>query len=60
MERVDRLDSVLTVFIRSNGEAILTQARLLAGSRHRGPLYGVPFTVTELTAVEGLPHRQCC
>src|SRR5712671_5441980 len=59
MERIDRLDPKLHVFIRLDREAALDAARAaeaeIASGRSRGPLHGVPVGIKDIIDVAGLP-----
>src|SRR5580704_10804477 len=59
LERIDRLDPKLNVFIRLAGEAAMAAARAaeaeIATGRIRGPLHGVPVGIKDIIDVAGLP-----
>jgi aspartyl-tRNA(Asn)/glutamyl-tRNA(Gln) amidotransferase subunit A len=59
LDRIERLDPRLNVFIRLDGEAAMNAARaaeaeIMAG-RPRGPLHGVPVGIKDIIDVAGLP-----
>jgi aspartyl-tRNA(Asn)/glutamyl-tRNA(Gln) amidotransferase subunit A len=59
LQRIERLDPKLNVFIRLDGEAALAAAHaaekeIMAG-RPRGPLHGVPVGIKDIIDVAGLP-----
>ena len=59
LDRIERLDPKLHVFIRLDAEAALSaaetaEAEIMAG-RFRGPLHGVPVGVKDIIDVAGLP-----
>jgi aspartyl-tRNA(Asn)/glutamyl-tRNA(Gln) amidotransferase subunit A len=59
LERIDRLDPKLNVFIRLDREAATDAARAaeaeVAAGRLRGPLHGVPVGIKDIIDVAGLP-----
>jgi aspartyl-tRNA(Asn)/glutamyl-tRNA(Gln) amidotransferase subunit A len=59
LERIDRLDPKLSVFIRLDGDAAIDAARAaeveIASGRQRGPLHGVPVGIKDIIDVAGLP-----
>jgi aspartyl-tRNA(Asn)/glutamyl-tRNA(Gln) amidotransferase subunit A len=59
LERIDRLDPKLNVFIQLDGEAAMAAARAaeaeIATGRIRGPLHGVPVGIKDIIDVAGLP-----
>jgi aspartyl-tRNA(Asn)/glutamyl-tRNA(Gln) amidotransferase subunit A len=59
LERIDRLDPKLHVFIRLDREAALQAARAaeaeIAAGRPRGVLHGVPVGIKDIIDVAGLP-----
>ena len=59
LERIERLDPKLNVFIRLDAEAAMAAAKaaeqeIIAG-RPRGPLHGVPVGIKDIIDVAGLP-----
>jgi aspartyl-tRNA(Asn)/glutamyl-tRNA(Gln) amidotransferase subunit A len=59
LERIDRLDPKLNVFIRLDGDSAMAaakaaEAEIVAG-RSRGPLHGVPVGIKDIIDVAGLP-----
>src|SRR5205085_7702446 len=59
LQRIDRLDPKLNVFIRLDRDAALdaakaAEAEIMAG-RPRGPLHGVPIGIKDIIDVAGLP-----
>jgi aspartyl-tRNA(Asn)/glutamyl-tRNA(Gln) amidotransferase subunit A len=59
LDRIDRLDARLNVFIRLDGDAAIDAARAaeaeIAAGRPRGPLHGVPIGIKDIIDVAGLP-----
>ncbi len=59
LERIDRLDPKLNVFIRLDADAALAAARAaeaeIVSGHPRGPLHGVPVGVKDIIDVAGLP-----
>jgi aspartyl-tRNA(Asn)/glutamyl-tRNA(Gln) amidotransferase subunit A len=59
LERIEKLDPRLHVFIRLDAEAAMDAARAaekeIAAGRCRGPLHGVPIGVKDIIDVGGLP-----
>ncbi len=59
LERTERLDPLLHVFIRLDAEAAMDAARAaereLAAGRPRGKLHGVPVGIKDIIDVAGLP-----
>ena len=66
LERIDRLDPKLNVFIRLDADAAMAAAKAaeteIAAGRLRGPLHGVPVGIKDIIDVAGLPttcHSKC-
>jgi len=59
LDRIERLDPKLNVFIRLDGAAAMEAAKAaeaeIAAGRPRGPLHGVPVGVKDIIDVAGLP-----
>ena len=59
LDRIERLNPRLNVFIRVEAEAALKEARVAeaeaAGGRLRGALHGVPVGIKDIIDVSGLP-----
>ena len=59
LDRIDRLDPRLNVFIRLDGDAAMDAAKAaeaeIAAGRPRGPLHGVPAGIKDIIDVAGLP-----
>ena len=59
LDRIDRLDPRLNVFIRLDGDAAMDAAKAaeaeIAAGRPRGPLHGVPVGIKDIIDVAGLP-----
>ena len=59
LERIDRLDPKLNVFIRLDADAAMDAAKAaeaeIAAGRLRGPLHGVPVGIKDIIDVAGLP-----
>jgi aspartyl-tRNA(Asn)/glutamyl-tRNA(Gln) amidotransferase subunit A len=59
LDRIERLDRRLNVFIRLDGEAAMDAAKAaeaeIAAGRPRGPLHGVPVGIKDIIDVAGLP-----
>ena len=59
LERIDRLDPKLNVFIRLDGDAAMDAARAaeaeIMSGRRRGPVHGVPVGIKDIIDVAGLP-----
>jgi aspartyl-tRNA(Asn)/glutamyl-tRNA(Gln) amidotransferase subunit A len=59
LDRIDRLDPRLNVFIRLDGDAAIDAAKAaaaeIAAGRRRGPLHGVPVGIKDIIDVAGLP-----
>jgi aspartyl-tRNA(Asn)/glutamyl-tRNA(Gln) amidotransferase subunit A len=59
LDRVEKLDPKLNVFIRVDGEAALQSAKAAEAEamsgRLRGPLHGVPVGIKDIIDVAGLP-----
>ncbi len=59
LDRIERLDPKLNVFIRLDGAAAMEAAKAaeaeIAAGRPRGPLHGVPVRVKDIIDVAGLP-----
>ncbi len=59
LDRIDRLDPRLNVFIRLDGDAAIDAAKAaaaeIAEGRRRGPLHGVPVGIKDIIDVAGLP-----
>jgi aspartyl-tRNA(Asn)/glutamyl-tRNA(Gln) amidotransferase subunit A len=59
LDRIDRLDPRLNVFIRLDGDAAIEAAKAaeaeIAAGRLRGPLHGVPAAIKDIIDVGGLP-----
>jgi hypothetical protein len=66
LDRIDRLDRRLKVFIRLDGDAAMDAGKAaeieIAAGRPRGRLHGVPFGIKDIIDVAGLPttcHSGC-
>ena len=59
LDRIDRLDAKLNVFIRLDRDAALNAAQAaeaeVASGHRRGPLHGVPVGIKDIIDVAGLP-----
>ena len=59
LERIERLDPKLNVFVRLDGEAAMAAARAaeteIAAGHPRGKLHGVPVGIKDIIDVAGLP-----
>jgi len=59
LDRIERLDPKLNVFIRLDGAAAMEAAKAaeaeIAAGRPRGPLHGVPVGIKDIIDVAGLP-----
>ncbi|MBY6348963.1 amidase [Rhodococcoides corynebacterioides] len=59
LARIDAVNANLNALIHVDREQILSDARVLddeaAAQTFRGPLHGVPYTIKDLTEMEGLP-----
>ena len=59
LDRTQRLDPLLNVFVRLDGDAALKAARVAeseaAAGQLRGPLHGVPVGIKDIIDVAGLP-----
>src|SRR5437763_9399912 len=59
LDRIDRFDPKLNVFIRLDREAAIEAAKAaeaeIAAGRPRGPLHGVPVGIKDIIDVAGLP-----
>ena len=59
LDRIERLDPTLNVFIRLDGDAAMAAARAaeaeIASGHPRGPLHGVPVGIKDIMDVAGLP-----
>src|SRR4051812_24735399 len=59
LDRIERLDPKLNVFIRLDGDAALARAPAaeaeIASGRPRGPLHGVPVGIKDIIDVGGRP-----
>ena len=59
LDRIDRLDSRLRVFITVLSHSALRQAeeagREMASGRYRGPLHGIPIALKDIIHVGGVP-----
>ena len=59
LERIERLDPKLNVFIRLDADAAMDAAKSaeaeIAAGRPRGPLHGVPVGIKDIIDVVGLP-----
>lgn len=53
LARIDERDGEINAFITVRGEEALAEADALAGSRYRGPLWGVPIAVKDIIDVAG-------
>ena len=61
LERIDRLNPVLTAFVEVTADRALADAATLAdevaAGRLRGPLHGVPIAMKDLIDTAGIPTR---
>src|SRR3954449_9971491 len=59
LQRIERLDPKLNVFIRLDGDAAMAAAHAaeaeIAAGRKRGPLHGVPVGIKDIIDFPGLP-----
>ena len=59
LDRIDRLDPRLHVFVRLDADAAMDAAKAaeaeIAAGRPRGPLHGVPIGIKDIIDVAGLP-----
>jgi Asp-tRNA(Asn)/Glu-tRNA(Gln) amidotransferase A subunit family amidase len=63
LDRIARLNPELNAFVYHDADKVRADARALTdaldGDEELGPLHGVPYSIKELTSMEGLPLTFC-